>query len=117
MRLASIARHASSMSVGMPSRVAKSLAVPAGSTATGRFSPIPLYQIHCVIDAAVASGQQQVVEAAVHCGEDRFVAGIERKTVKQHVQAVSLVEFDDAVEAAGYRALSRRGIIDEEYFS
>ena len=54
---------------------------------------------------------------AVHCGEDRFVAGIERKTVKQHVQAVSLVEFDDAVEAAGYRALSRRGIIDEEYFS
>ena len=83
----------------------------------GQVQSHPLYQIHCVIDAAVASGQQQVVEAAVHCGEDRFVAGIERKTVKQHVQAVSLVEFDDAVEAAGYRALSRRGIIDEEYFS
>jgi len=42
---------------------------------------------------------------------------MQKTQVKQHVQAVSLVEFDDAVEAAGYRALSRRGIIDEEYFS
>lgn len=98
------------MSVGMPSRVAKSLAVPAGSTATGRFSPIPFIRFTAYWNAAVASGQQQVVEAAVHCGEDRFVAGIERKTVKQHVQAVSLVEFDDAVEAAGYRLSPEEGL-------
>ena len=58
----------------------------------GQVQSHPLYQIHCGIDAASPLANSRWSKLpSMRRGPLR--SGIERKTVKQHAQAVSLVEF------------------------